>query len=104
MLSLETVDDWTAAAVTITVGGVPETYTHTGGSPSAYHLAKAATDWANDAGRAWHGAASFDWSWQKATNGGASISFTTAGSGAVVWTPNAAWSAVMGHTTQTATI
>ena len=100
MLSLETTDGWTLASVAVTIGAATETYTHTNGSASAYHLAKDFVAWGDDAGRSWHGAVSFDWSWSKGANGGAIVSIMCMGHSAT-FVPNTTWQALMMHSTAT---
>ena len=90
MLSVETSDAWTSASVALTVGAATETYNHAGHG-SAYDLADDFVTWANDAARAWAGAVLVTWTWAKATNTGAALSFTISGVASATWTPNATW-------------
>ena len=100
MLSLETSAGWTSAVMTLDVDGDVDAYTHAG-QPSAYHLAIDFIAWAEDSGRAWHGAAAFVWSWAKGDNGGAAITITVSGP-ATTWTPSGTWGALMNQSTVTA--
>ena len=101
MLSVETTDLWTSASVDVTVGAATETYTHAG-HPSAYHLADDFTDWANAGGRAWHGAALFTWTWSKADNTGAALSFSVSGVASATFAPDATWATLTSMTGTTA--
>ncbi len=100
MLSLETSAGWTSAVMTLDVDGDVDAYTHAG-QPSAYHLAIDFIAWAEDSGRAWHGAAAFVWSWAKGANGGAAITITVSGP-ATTWTPGGTWGALMNQSAVTA--
>lgn len=101
MLSVETTDIWTSAAVDVTVGAATESYAHAGHG-SAYHLAEDFVAWANDAGRAWSGTALFTWTWIKADNRGAKLAFEVSGVLSATWAPNVTWATLTNMTSTTA--
>lgn len=96
MLSLQTRDDWAAAQVTITVGGLPDTWT----CPATANSARQAIDdlaaWANDFARPWGGIALFSWNWARnPDDGGALLSLTNSG-GVFDYQPNLAAELLLG--------
>jgi hypothetical protein len=94
MLSIETRDGWTTAEMTVTVPAFPpETYQHSG-QASAYHLAQDFAEWAEDPARGWFPNLLVTWTWARASNGGALITFTASGPASITWAPNAAWTAL----------
>lgn len=90
MLSVQTLHDWAAAQVTVTVGAGVGVWTCAAASNSAVDALNDLCTWANDAARPWFGAALFSWSWaRQESTGGAVLKVKNSGG---VWTyaPNAA--------------
>ena len=80
MLSLQTRDTWSTAQVTITVGGMADTWTCGASQNSAVDALNSLGAWANDFARPWGGLALFAWGWLRNTaDGGALATLTNSG-------------------------